>query len=70
MGTALALDGFIIEIKRPNTSELDGQEVGVYRDRKGFWGLISQVACDSNAKVRIVQTDLPGATASRKHHCL
>jgi len=35
-----------------STSDLDGQEVGIYRNHKGFWGLISQVACDSNAKVR------------------
>jgi len=41
---------------------LDGQQVGCYRNRKGYWGLISQVACDSNAKVRFVQTDWPGAT--------
>jgi hypothetical protein len=62
MGTVLALDGFLMEIKNPNTFELDGQEVGIYRNRKGFWGLTSQVAFDSNAKVRIVQTDWPGAT--------
>jgi hypothetical protein len=30
-------------------------------NRKGFWGLIAQVGCDSNAKVHFVQTDWPGA---------
>ena len=29
---------------------------------KGFWGLISQFACDANAKVSFVRTDWPGAT--------
>ncbi len=51
MGTALAVDGFVIAIKKSNASNLDGQQVGCYRNHKGYWGLISQGACDSNAKV-------------------
>ena len=62
MGTGLALDGFVIEILKPNAKDLNGQEVGCFKNRKGFWGLISQLACDANAKVRFVQTDWPGAT--------
>jgi hypothetical protein len=62
MGTMLVLDGFVIEIKKPNTSDLDGRDVGIYRNCKRFRGLISQVACDSNATVRIIQTNWPGAT--------
>ena len=62
MGTGLALDGFVIEILKPNAKDLNGQEVGCFRNRKGFWGLILQLACDANAKVRFVQTDWPGAT--------
>jgi hypothetical protein len=49
MGTALALDVFVIEIQKPNASDLDGQEVGCFRNHKGFWGLISHIACDPNA---------------------
>jgi hypothetical protein len=62
MGAALAVDGFVIETIKPNAKHLQGQEVGCYRNRKGVWGLISQVDCDANAKVRFVQTDWPGAT--------
>jgi hypothetical protein len=62
MGTTLATDGFVIEITKPCAFDLNGQEVTAYRNRKGFWGLIAQVGCDSNAKVRFVQTDWPGAT--------
>jgi len=62
MGTALAVDGFVIEIVKPDAKDLNGQEVSCYRNRKGVWGLISQVACDANAKIRFVQTDWPGAT--------
>jgi hypothetical protein len=62
MGTALAVDGFVTEIIKPNAADLNGQEVTAYRNRKGFWGLISQVGCDSNAKVHFVQTDWPRAT--------
>jgi hypothetical protein len=62
MGTSLAVDGFVIETLKPDAAHLNGQEVGCYRNRKGFWGVISQVACDANAKVRYVQTDWPGAT--------
>jgi hypothetical protein len=62
MGTALAVDGFVIETVKPDAKDLNGQEVSCYRNRKGVWGLISQVACDANAKIRFVQTDWPGAT--------
>ena len=62
MGTALAVDGFVIEIVKPDAKDLNGQEVSCYRNRKSVWGLISQVACDANAKIRFVQTDWPGAT--------
>jgi len=62
LGTALAIDGYVIEIKKPSASELNGKEVACFRNRKGFWGLITQVGCDSNGKVRFVQTDWPGAT--------
>jgi hypothetical protein len=62
MGTALAVDGFVIEIIKPNADDLNGQEVTAYRNRKRFGGLISQVGCDSNAKVCFVQKDWPGAT--------
>ena len=51
MGAALAVDGFVIEIIKPSAADLNGQEVTAYRNRKGFWGLILQVGCDSNAKV-------------------
>jgi hypothetical protein len=62
MGTALAVDGFVIETVKPDAKDLNGQEVSCYRNRKGVWGLISQVGCDANAKIRYVQTDWPGAT--------
>jgi hypothetical protein len=61
-GTALTIDGFVIETIKPDAKHLQGQEVGCYRNRKGVWGLISQVGCDANAKVGFVQTDWPGAT--------
>jgi hypothetical protein len=62
MGTALAADGLVIETVKPDAKDLHGQEVGCYRNQKGFWGVISQVAADANAKVRFVQTDWPGET--------
>ncbi len=61
MGTSLAVDGFVIVVKKPNASDLDGQQVDSYRNHKIFWALISPVACDSNAKVQFIQTDWPGA---------
>ena len=60
--TSLALDGFVIEMLKPDANDLNGQDVTCYRNRKGVWGLISQLGCDANAKVRFVQTDWPGAT--------
>jgi hypothetical protein len=62
MGTALAVDGFVIKMVKPDAKQLQGQDVGCYRNCKGVWGLISQVGCDANAKIRFVQTDWPGAT--------
>jgi hypothetical protein len=58
----MAVVGYVIEIKKSFAAESDGQEVSCYQNRKGFWGLITQVGCNSNAKVRFVQTDWPGAT--------
>jgi len=51
MGTALAVDGFVIETVKPYAKRLQGQDVGCYRNCKGVWGLISQVGCDANAKI-------------------
>jgi hypothetical protein len=51
MGTALAVDGFVIEIIKPSAADLNGQEVTAYRNRTRFWGLIAQVGCHSNVKV-------------------
>jgi dTDP-D-glucose 4,6-dehydratase len=62
MGTALAVDGFVIKTVKPDVKDLNGQDVSCYRNRKAVWGLISQVACDVNAKERFIQTDWPGAT--------
>ena len=62
MGTVLAVDGFVIEIVKSDVKDLNRQEVSCYRNWKGVWGLIAQVACDANAKIRFVQTDWPGVT--------
>ncbi len=62
MGTVLAVDGYVIEIKKPTATDLDGQEVSCYRNRKGFGGLTTQIGCDCNGKVCFVQTVWPGAT--------
>jgi hypothetical protein len=45
MGTVLAVDGYVVEIKKPTAADLDGQEVLCYRNQKDFWGLITQVGC-------------------------
>ncbi len=42
MGTALAIDGFVIEIVKLDAKVLNGNAVATYRNVKGFWGLISQ----------------------------
>ena len=62
MGTGLALDCFVIEMLKPDANDLNSQEMVCFRNPKGFWGLISQLASDANAKVRFVQTGWPGAT--------
>jgi hypothetical protein len=31
----------VVEIKKPNVSDLDGQEIGFLLNHKEFWGLIS-----------------------------
>ena len=69
IGTTLAVDGFVIETVKPDTKQLNGQEVTCYRNRKCVWGVISQVACDANAKVWFVQTDWPGATNDLSCFC-
>jgi hypothetical protein len=48
---------------------LHGQEVTCFRNGKGLQGVVSQVACDTNANVRFVQTDWPGATYNLSCFC-
>jgi hypothetical protein len=49
--TWMALDGFVIEIKKPDSAALNGKDVNCYRNGKGFGGLITQLGCDSNGKI-------------------
>jgi hypothetical protein len=62
MGTVLAIDGFVLEIRQPTTKELRGRDVNDFFNRKGFYGLLAQVACDANGKIRFVDMSWPGAT--------
>jgi DDE superfamily endonuclease len=61
-GTMLAVDGFVLQIKKPSPKSLNGKDVSCYRNRKGYWGLIAQVGVDSNARVVYVAVNWPGAT--------
>ncbi len=36
--TAIALDGFVMEIKKPDGAALNGKDINCYRNRKGFQG--------------------------------
>jgi hypothetical protein len=50
LGTVLAVDGHVVEIKKSTAADLDGQEVSCYQKWNGFWGLITQVGCDCNGR--------------------
>jgi hypothetical protein len=50
-GTMLAVDGFVLQIKKPIPKLLDGKYSSCYRNREGYWGLIAQVGVDLNARV-------------------
>jgi hypothetical protein len=39
MGTVLAVDGYVVEIKKPTAADLDGQEVSCHRNWRSFSGL-------------------------------
>jgi hypothetical protein len=39
MGTVLAVDGYVVEIKKPTAADLDGQEVSCHQNWRGFSGL-------------------------------
>jgi DDE superfamily endonuclease len=61
-GTLLALDGFVIKIKKPTTKSLGGKEVTPHFNRKGYYALIAQVGVDSDGRVVFVSVNWPGST--------
>jgi hypothetical protein len=50
-GMLLALDGFVLAIKKPTTKSLGEKDVAPYFNRKGYYALIAQVGVDSGARL-------------------
>jgi hypothetical protein len=61
-GTTLAGDGLAIPIRLPPEKERKNIEAKKFMNRKGFFALIAQAFCDSNAKFRFFEVSWPGST--------
>jgi hypothetical protein len=61
-GTIYAGDGLVIEIQQPSVKDLRGRAIGVFRNRKGLWGLIAQGFCNANTRFSVFDVKWPGGT--------
>lgn len=62
VGTIYAGDGLAIEINQPSLKELRGRPISIFRNRKGFWGLIAQGFCDAYTRFAVFDVKWPGGT--------
>mmetsp|Transcript_17250 Transcript_17250/g.38846 ORF Transcript_17250/g.38846 Transcript_17250/m.38846 type:complete len:496 (+) Transcript_17250:167-1654(+) len=62
VGTLYAGDGLAVEIEQPSVAELRGRPISVFRNRKGFWGLIIQGFCDAYTRFAVFDVKWPGGT--------
>ena len=62
MGTIYAGDGLVLEIQQPSVKELRGRPISIFRNRKGFWGLIAQGFCDAYTRFSVFDVKWPGGT--------
>ena len=62
VGTIYAGDGLVIEINQPSLIELRGRPISIFRNRKGFWGLIAQGFCDAYRRFAVFDVKWPGGT--------
>ena len=46
-GTLAVGDGVAIEITQPKEKDLNGKDVKIYYNRKGYFALIAQAFCDA-----------------------
>ena len=61
-GTLAAGDGVAIEITQPKEKDLNGKDVKIYYNRKGYFALIAQAFCDAYGLFLIFDIRWPGAT--------
>ena len=62
VGTIYAGDGLVIETNQPSVRELRGRPISIFRNRKGFWGLIAQGFCDAYTRFAVFDVMWPGGT--------
>lgn len=62
VGTIYAGDGLVLEIQQPSLKELRGRSISIFRNRKGFWGLIAQGFCDTYTRFSVLDVKWPGGT--------
>jgi hypothetical protein len=60
--TVYAGDGLVVEILQPDVKALRRRAVKVFRNRKGFWGILAQGFCDSNTRFSVLDVKWPGGT--------
>lgn len=62
VGTIYAANGLALENQQPSVAELRGRSIAIFRNRKGFWGLIAQGFCDAYTRFSVFDVKWPDGT--------
>ena len=57
-----ATDGVVIEVTKRCADDLKGRDLGVYRNRKGFFALVAQAIVGAYCQFLMFEIQWPGAT--------
>ena len=55
-------DGWVMQINEPVKADLDGRSSKIYRNRKGYFGLVAQAFCDAACRFIYFNIGWPGST--------
>jgi hypothetical protein len=55
-------DGWVMQINEPVSEDLNGRPAKVFRNRKGYFGLVAQAFCDAACRFIYFNVGWPGST--------
>ena len=61
-GVVLAIDGLVIQTRKPTKLEVGDRNVTLFRNRKGIWGIVILAGCDASKRYRFWNATSSGST--------